>query len=193
VPALLDEFATLIERGDLIPALQDIQPNHAAQAMVFVTLWAGKELLPRSRSERALIATVANNLGGGENGEVDGDSLIAHYVSGLARLDAALEMVPYLLDHYVLNEMFGQFFPFASGTPYENYVQLVARFGLLRFVLAARCNSEIGSSSPDELAAAVQVYCRRYQHDNDFTARVNRSLQNSGLGTLGKLYGLIRT
>lgn len=192
VPAMLEEFIALIESGAPLAALDAIQPNHQAQAMVFATLWATKGFDTPSTFQQGVIKQISARLGADEQGQSSAASLLASYSNGLARLDEVLAQAPYLLENYLANEMFIHFFPFSAPDPYDSYLHLVARFGLLRFLLAAQCNSE-ELPPVSTLVATVHLHCRRFQHDYHYTRQLHTSLHDSGWAALDKLYCLLRT
>lgn len=194
IPALLQDFVAMVESGMVLDALRELQPNHEIQAQVFALLWQGKLGRRMSPVQQAVQEAVARGLGADvETGQVSGDQLLEHYRSGLDRLADAMQAAPQLLEHYLLNEMFRGLFPFQSATPYEDYLKLISRFGLLRLMLAARCNADADLPSAQELSQTVQVFCRRFQHDNSWAVRVNTALKNSGWDGLEKVYGFLRT
>jgi lysine-N-methylase len=119
--------------------------------------------------------------------------IVDNYRRGIERLPAALSEAPWLMEHYLLNEIFSSLFPFGDSTPYEHYLQLVARFGMVRFVLAAQCNSDAGLPTPALLAQTVQVFCRRVQHDTQLAQQINQALQNTGWDRLDRIYGFLRS
>lgn len=193
VQALVDEFVCNIENGSLLTALDPVQPNHDAQAMVFATLWAAKGFNASSPYQQEQMTRIARGLGGDANGQVSAASLVAAYKNGLGRLDAAIEEAPWLLDHFLLNEMFSQQFPVGAPCAYDGYLRLLARYGLLRFLLAAQCNADEALPSMPTIIATVELQARRFQHDPQFTNQVNQSLRESGWADLDKVFGLVRT
>lgn len=193
IPAVLAEFGALLEQGSLSAALRDLQPNHDAQAMVFSTLLAERGFGVSSAMQAEFVNEIGRRLGADVHGQVGADALVAAYRRGLERLELALRDAPYLLEHYVLNEMFRDLFPFQSAKPFDAYLQLIARFGLLRLLLAARCNTKGDLPDTGVLVNTVHLFCRRFQHQPDFAARVNNALHASGWSSLDKLYGFLRT
>lgn len=192
VPALLQDFTALIEQGDIVAALDNLQPNHEAQAMVFSTLLADRGFSSATPMQAEQVQMIGNNLGADASGQTTADALVASYTRGLERLGRALEQAPYLLENYVLNEMFLNLFPFYGINPFDAYLQLVARFGLLRLILAARCNNDGELPDANALVNTAHVYCRRFQHQDTFARRVNGALHASGWSSLEKLYGFLR-
>lgn len=193
VPSLLQEFATLVEQGSMIEALRELQPNYEAQARVFAAIFAEKGFISSSSVQSRMLLTVARNLGADDSGYTSPQALVSSYRRGLQRLDEALAGAPYLLENYLLNEMFMMLFPFDGTSPFDCYLQLVSRFGLLRLILAARCNVDGEVPGTDVLVDTVHDYCRRFQHDKLFSRRVNSSLHDSGWASLDRLYGFLRT
>lgn len=194
LPALMDGFATVVEQGQLLDALNQLQPNYSAQALVFATLWGSRSFVSTSPTRNQVVNSVARGLGADpETGQVSSEQLIECYRRGVARLPQALQSAPHLLEHYLLNELFLTLFPFDRDDPYESYLQLVSRFGLLRLMLAAQCNTDGPLPDAATLVLTVQAHCRRFQHDPAFAERVKGSLSQSGGTTLDKLYAFLRT
>lgn len=189
---IVDDFMRVVEDGALIATLDLIQPNYEAQARIFATLWSVKGFSAASPFEQDLMTVIAAGLGGDSSGQVSAVDLQIAYMRGLSRLDETLSATPWFLENYLLNEIFAQLFPVAGGNPYDAYLQLVARFGLLRLLLAAQCNTDDMLPPLSALTATVTLQCRRFQHDREYTMHINRSLRESGWAELDKLYTLIR-
>lgn len=193
VPSMLESFIVMVESGQAFEALALMQPNHAVQAQVFAIFLQKKNMGNMSALQKTIQAAVAKGLGADpETGQVAEEQLIECYSRGAERLPDALRATPYLLEHYILNEMFRELFPFDDATAYEHYLRLVSRFGLLRLMLAAQCNTDGPPPDATTLTQTVQVFCRRYQHDSTFATRVNTALKNTGWDKLEKVYGLLR-
>lgn len=194
VPSLLEGFVSMIENGSVLDALRELQPNHPAQARVFATFWQSKRGTTASALQNAVITAIAEGLRADPvTGSLSVETLTESYTTGVARLATAMEAAPHLLEHYILNEMFHDLFPFKGSSPYDHYLQLVSRFGLLRLMLAGVCNTDGAVPDAAALVRTVHVYCRRFQHDRNFAHRVNQALKSSGLDKLEKLYGFLRT
>lgn len=193
IPDLIVEFTRLIEGGELIATLDLIQPAYQAQAMVFATLWATKGFETSSPYQQAMMEQIASRFGADASGQVSAEGLVEAYRRGLERMDEALAEAPWLLEHYLVNEMFSQLMPFGGSSPFDSYLQLVARFGLLRMLLAVQCNTDGAVPPIATLVATVQMHCRRFQHVPLYAKRVRESLYDSGWAEMGKLYTLLRT
>jgi lysine-N-methylase len=190
---LLDDFVALVEQGQLLEALADMQPNLAAQALVFSTLLGRAGFVAPSPVQNKVIAAIAAGLGADQSGQVTAEQLIERYTLGVQRLPQALQAAPHLFEHYLINEILISVFPFECTDPYDSYLQLVSRFGLVRLMLAAQCAGDAPLPDAAALARTVQVFCRRFQHDSGFAGRVNQALHDSGWATLDKLYGFLRS
>jgi lysine-N-methylase len=124
--------------------------------------------------------------------EVSEEQLIEKYISGVGNLHKAMINVPFLLDNYVINEMFNEVFPFGAVTPDEHFQKLVTRLGLIRLMLAAQCNDSKKPPPPEQMAKTVQVFCRLYQHDTNFASTVNNALRTTGWNNLERIFKFIR-
>lgn len=193
LPSLLDGFTAMVEQGLVLDALAEMQSNHSVQALVFSAFWQRKKNATVSAVQNKVFEAVVKGLGAdAETGQVTTEQLVDCYSRGVTRLPEALQAAPHLLEHYLLNEMFCDLFPFHGASPYQNYLQLVSRFGLLRLMLAAQCNTNGPLPDAAVLVQTVQVHCRRFQHDVNFAAQVNQVLNNSGWAKLDKVYGFLR-
>lgn len=193
IPALIEHCATTAQDPRLIEALSVLPPNYDAQALVFAKLWAMRGTNDRSDLQRDIVNRTLLNLGvQEETGQVDPSTLVAAYTRGVSLLPDALAAAPYLLEHYVLNEIFANLFPFEGDDPYNNYLQLISRYGMLRLMLAAQCIPEGPLPTPEELVRTVQVYCRRFRHDPRFAAQAQNALRESEWHTLDKLFAFLR-
>lgn len=194
VPSLLEDYVAIVEKGYAIDALKELNTAHDVQAKIFVNIWNFKS---SARSTSPLQNEVTRQILAGlgadpESGMAAAGDVTTNYVKGLSRLKVALGETPFLVEHYILNEMYQELFPFELATPFEDYLKLVSRYGVLRLMLAARCNATDELPSPLELAQVVQVFCRRFQHDTQFAAQVNTVLVDSGWAKLEMVYGLLR-
>lgn len=193
IPTLVERCVATLQDGALLDALSLLQPNHRAQALVFAHIWSMRKTIDRSDRQRDTVNRTLLNLGvDEETGQADPDTLVAAYARGVARLPQALAAAPHLLEHYLLNEMFANLFPFEGDSPFDNYLQLISRYGMLRLMLAAQCAGEGELPTAEELVRTVQVYCRRFRHNPVFAAQANAALGNSEWGTLDKLSVFLR-
>lgn len=193
IPVLLQEFVVILESGSVIEALKDMKQNHVSQALVFAALWSSRQVTPRSATQREIVDMIATRMQTDAASERSTEEqIVDHYRRGLERLPEALQTAPFMLEHYVLNEMFSTLFPLNEDTPYESYLRLISRFGMVRFMLAALCNTSEALPSPTLLAQGVQVFCRRFQHDRLFATQTSEILHNSGWDRLDKIYGFLR-
>lgn len=193
IASLPRQFTAMIASGEAAQALEGLQPDHVAQSVAFAGLWRLKGGAGRSAAQQTVRDAVVNGLGADlATQTLSRDTLIARYRSGVARLPEAMKDVPWLLDHYVINEMFMEAFPFADSSPYEHFLKLVTRLGVVRFMLAAQCNAP---DLPDgaQLVRTVQVFCRDYQHDVHFATVVNTALKNAGWDGLDRIYRFLKT
>ncbi len=193
IPQIMESTKALIESGECLDLFSGMQPLYDIQAMTFANLWhvksKGKVV---SRSQTAVDQAIAQGIGADpQTGDVTVSVLTERYRQGIKRLPEALKEVPFLLENYVVNEMWRECFPFAEMAPYAHYLRLVIRFGQIRFMLATQCSQENSLPSHRFMAQVVQTFCRRYQHDTQFTKNVNNWFTSSGWNELHKIYRLL--
>ena len=191
---IIETMRSLIEKGQFDELFQSMQPQYEIQAVTFAMLWRLKNTGFTSKSQRSVYDSIMSGLGADiSSGQVDKDTMIDRYKLGVSRLPQALVDAPFFMENYVLNEMFRENFPFASASPYEDYLKLITRFGLVRFMLASQCANEKELPALNVLTQTVQSFCRRFQHDVQFAINVNNCLINSGWSDLQKVYRFLKT
>jgi lysine-N-methylase len=203
VPALIDEFTRLVAEGSLSSELAAVQPFHEIQAHVFFGLWLGRARARYSPHQEQVRREVLRGLGAdaGEGADaasgarsVPASVVTSHYTRGVHRLSETLAGMPHLLQNYLVNEMFREFFPFSARGAFDHYQELLVRFGMVRLLLAARCNAAGDEAvSAAALADTVQVFCRRFQHDATFATQLSQVLRNAGWDRLDKLFRFLRS
>lgn len=191
---LVAQFTALLKDGALLETLAPLQPDLAAQALVFSALLEG---IPRTTPHpirRQVVEAVGAGLGADPiTGQASAERVVSGYHKGVARLQEALDTAPDLLEHYLLNELFANLFPFSMAVPFDSYLRLVTRFGLLRLMLAARCNTKGPLPDAAALVQTVQVHCRRLHHNVGLNQLMDESLRKGGWARLDKLFTLLRT
>jgi len=193
VSGLINDFVTLIENGELVGPLSEIQPNFGLQVSLFYTIWNTRRAQQKSGAHQSVQERVAAGLCFREGtGELELEASVLKYRKGLASVQVAISDFPYLFDHYVLNEMFRDFFPFGSASVYENYLGIVSRFCLLRFMLAAMSADDDKAPDKAMIVKGVWVFCRIYQHGN-LSGLSGLALKEVGWDKIENIYGLLRT
>jgi lysine-N-methylase len=194
VQAVLKDFTELVASGQAVEALQAMKPYPQVQATAFAGLWQMKITSRSSAAQTQVQEAIAHGLGADTaTGRVSDLQLVDRYCRGITRLPDALKSAPNLLEHFLLNELFTQGFPFGMKTPYQHYLQLVTRFGLLRFMLAAHCAGDGPLPDAVALVRCVHVCARRFHHDQRFSEKVAEILKCSGWDTLERVYRFLRS
>ena len=193
LPAFLATFERALSTPGFLDSLEKVPARHAEQAQIFATLLHSGLQRPPSAHQGRVQEAVARGLGAEEGAtHVDAAQLISAYRRGMERLPAALAShAPKLLEHYVLNELLREGFPFETATPSTHFLDLVIRFGVVRLMLAARCS---GDTQPDAdaLVETVQVFCRRFQHDVEFAREARASFHARGWDSMAKTVAYLR-
>jgi lysine-N-methylase len=174
VPSMLQDFIALVEGGQAFGTVAEVRPDHTSQATAFVINFLNRSTRKVHAAQDKVRQTIARGLGiDVDAGTVDVNQLTVNYKNGLNRLAQVLEGMPFFLEHYLLNEMFRKLFPFSSASAYEDYLNLVSRFGILRLMLAAQCNAAEVQPDAPALVQTVQIFCRLLDHDKKFQMQAN--------------------
>ncbi|MDP2876445.1 MAG: flagellin lysine-N-methylase [Holophaga sp.] len=191
LPQLIQDQENDLESGAAMASLTDHAELLDVQAQIPALFFLGcREGLPSPHLRRVL-DEAAKGLGIGEGLPPDGPALVRAYEQGLPRLNSALKAVPWLLEHYLLNEMLREYFPWASGNPIQRYSTFILRFAITRLLLVGRAAAQETLLTPAELAETIQVSCRHFLHDDHLTKKVEQSLRESDWNGLERLHSLL--
>ncbi|MCP5267829.1 MAG: flagellin lysine-N-methylase [Zoogloeaceae bacterium] len=189
----LSEFLGQIEQGPMLALLNEVTADHWGQAQLFFKLWQGGLKRMTSPTHTVIQEAVAAGLCTRVSGMTtpDWEALVSGYQAGLQHMPGALQAAPALLDNYLLNEMFREAFPFGMSTPYRHFLGVLARFGVLRLMLAAVCNST-PLPDPARLASTAQVFSRLYPHPS-FSTQAIQALEYLGFDKPERFPTLLRS
>lgn len=191
VPELLQELERDLDSGAaMAPFAGQVELPDVQAQIVAPFLLASRDSF-QSPHVRKVLNEVLQGLG--IHGDLLPESavLVRAYYTGLERLAPALEAVPWLLEHYVINEFFREIFPWSLDNPKRHYATLIVRFATVRLMLVGRAAAREATLTPLELAETVQVACRRYVHDMNFTKQAGQTLAESDWVSLEKLHALL--
>lgn len=194
VSQIIDSMRGVISNNQFADLFESMQPHYDLQAVTFALLWKVKNKGLLSSLQQRVQTAITEGLGVElESGQIQESQIISRYKIGVANLPEALKDAPYFLENYVLNEMFRDSFPFGQDSPYEHYLRLITRFGIVRFMLATQCGKVDDLPTLKALTETVQSFCRRYQHDGQFAVNVNGCFNSAGWSNLEKIYRFLKT
>lgn len=189
LPVFLSSFERSLDDGSAMARLSGFYTDTEIQAQVSEAFFRiGWNTYPLSPHSRKVWLEITEGLG------LSGGSLamlVPRYEEGLRKLEPALAAVPWLLEHFVLNEALREFFPWGSTHPKQHYATLVFRFVMVRLMLAGRAVGREAPLTPEELAETVQVACRRYAHDRNNPKNVDRFMAEKDWESLDRLFALL--
>lgn len=194
IPHLIDETSHTVESGGALEALSELKADHTSQATIFASLWQIKLSKKHSPIQEQIHKIVRKGLGvDPETHTITAKKMINNYKLGAANLPIAMLEIPFILDNYVLNEMFREIFPFGEITPHDHFLKIITRLGLVRFMLAAQCTNMEELPSHVQMARTIQVFCRQYQHDVKFSQSVNNALRDLEWTSMEKIFKFLKT
>jgi len=165
IKSKLNDFYGFVESGKIFEIVADIQPDHSSQVLGFVLNFTKRT----ANHEDKVWKIISSGLDiGTDANAVSAEKLTANYNTGLIRMKQTMAECPFLLEHYLLNEMFYQLFPFDGTSAFQHYLSIISRFGMLRLMLAAQCSTSDTLPNTAQLVQTVQIFCRVLQHNTDF-------------------------
>jgi lysine-N-methylase len=191
VPALLEQMTTLVQSGEIVPALSGLPRNERQQAELFlVMLFKWQPHLKRGRLAE-VFARVASGLGAGADGQATLDTIIECYRAGRMLLDRT-EQCDAILTRFLLNEAIRETFPWGADSPLLQHRRWVIAFGIVRGMLAACANAVQRPLHEEEIVDAVWAFCRAFQHHPQFAQIVEETLQRCHWDSLPRLLAILK-
>jgi lysine-N-methylase len=192
LPELLLRMEAELDSGEAMAPLAELTELPGVQAQIAGFIFVAAKRNPNQGPHvRQVMDEVARGLGIQEGAPWDGPALIAAYEKGLERLAPALEAVPWLLEHYLLNEALREVFPWGQETPRRHFVTFIIHYLIARLMLVGRAAAREAPLSPTELAETIQVSARRYLHHETFSKQADEDLTKGGWDSLERLYAMI--
>lgn len=191
VPGLLQELEADLDSGAAMAPFAGMRELLDVQAQIATSLsLLGAETFQSPQVQR-ILALAAGGLGFTGNQAPDGAVLVSAYELGTARLCEAMASLPWLLEHFVLNEVLRTLFPWGLDYPKQQFAALVVRFATIRLILVGRAAGQDQLLTPQELAETVQAACRRYVHDTNYNRNLDRVLIEMRWEDLSLLLALV--
>lgn len=185
------QLRELVESGSLQTAVAQLVSHPTLSANVFSILFgspAGKGSSPR---QLEVIRWVSAGLGLDASEGADQSVLEGNYLRGLAHLKTNGAITDQALARYLLNELLREVFPWRGSSPMGHYRRLLTRFGILRLMLAAVAAAKDSPLDQDTVVHVIQVFCRLYQHNDQFSKQADHLLTGSDWDTVEHLFLLL--
>lgn len=186
--ALLAEMVRLVESGQLSAQAKLLATGTKMGATIFASLFA------RSPQHRlpALHAKVFDEVHRGlELDRIDAQPIDLCFHKGMSRLNLDGGRSEAALSRYILNEILREIFPWQEEACLSHFRRLVARYGVVRLMLAGTAAARDAPLDDDAIVLIVHVFARHYQHDDHFVDQVQQVLSENGLLQLEHLYALL--
>lgn len=183
---VLGGIQAVVQSGELKSICQSMAGDPAVQAAFFRSLWglgSTRALNPVQAEIQGIVDRAA--LFDLPDAQHDPDVLTQRYLEGVSRL-RRVEGAQRLMEHAVINDMLQDLFPFSGAEPMQNFLKLISRFGLLRWILA-QVSYDLGEQCTlTHLVQATQQFHRRFRHNPAFGNVLHDSMTKAGWNTLEK-------
>lgn len=191
LPLVLNQMTQLVESGALLESVAALPHDDLLQVQLFASLFCGNAPSPYFPRQLHVFATVARGLGAGVVGKIDSETMAGNYSFG-REFVLTNDDLNAVLQRYLLNEVFSSLFPWSYDSPYQHYQRLIVCFGIIRLMLAGYAAAHQRAPTAAEAADVIQVFCRLYAHNAEFTSGVEGLLNRCGWNTMSKLFAVLK-
>ncbi len=130
-------------------------------------------------------------IGLGITSNIDWAKISENYARGTHLLRADGGVYDEFMSHYLLNDLVREISPWTQVTAMDHYRRLLARYGILRLMLAGIAAADGHTPDQDSIVQATYIFCRLYQHNLAFASQAEKLLEKSGWTSLDQLYALL--
>jgi lysine-N-methylase len=99
---------------------------------------------------------------------------------------------PTILENYLVHQVMADLFPSAAGKAADQWVQIVARYAMVRFYLIGLAGSYREDFAPKHAVELIYSFSRAVQHSNMFLKQIETVLRSKGFDNLGTMAMLVR-
>ena len=188
---VVTQLRELVESGNLRTAVTQLVSHPTLSANVFAILFGSPAGKGSSAKQQEVIRWVTTGLGMDASGVAEQSVLEENYIRGLAHLQTNGALTDQTLTRNLLNELLREVFPWGRSSPMGHYRRLLTRFGILRLMLAAVAAAKDSPLDQDTVVHVTQVFCRLYQHNDQFATKADHLLTSSDWDTVERLYSLL--
>ncbi len=188
---IVNQLRELVESGGFRTAVAQLASHPKLAANVFSILFGSPTGKGSSANQLAVVGWVIKGLGFDAKGAAEQSVLEDNYLRGLAHLEVNAVMMEQTYSRYLLNDLLREVFPWGRSSPMGHYRRLLTRFGILRLMLAAVAAAKNAPLDQDTVVQVTQVFCRLYQHNDQFATQADHLLTEADWGTLERLYTIL--
>jgi len=117
---------------------------------------------------------------------------LEQYQVGICRLNDFLAGREYLLENYLSYLMFASSFPLNEKTYSKAFFKLLAKYGILRFILALNAESKGAQFTETDFRRSIVAYTRFYEHSPVFQRVVDDLPERLSVLSLRAVGALVR-
>jgi lysine-N-methylase len=189
----LNAFMHLLDNNLIAANFEDVPARPAAQLQIFKSIWQLRQTQFQTPHQAKVFQKITAGIAAGQPSVgTDENVLLDQYTRGLMASQKALQGHPHFLENFLVSQMFTELFPYRTPTLYEGYLNLITRFGVIRFMLAFQCAQPGPLPTPHELVDTVQVFSRKFEHDQLFASQVSEALMSAGMNQLERVIYFLR-
>lgn len=191
IPALIEKYRELTADGSMRESLADIPAQPTIQMKLLKEL--ADERFPMVVRNGRYIQCFAECLHGLQyTQEAKVEEIGERYAGAYANYyQPFMESHGYILEHYLVNHVFKNLFPFECKTVFDDYIMLVVHYALVKLILIGMSAFHEGLT-PDLAVKLIQSFSKTVEHNTAYLNRVLELLHGNGYDTMAWMAIMIR-
>lgn len=102
------------------------------------------------------------------------------------------EKHPVMLENYLIHQIFCDLFPSALKSPTDQWIQIAARYAMVRFYLIGLSGAYKDAFNQQHAVDLIYSFTRAVQHSSQFLEKIEATLREKGMNNLGTMAMLVR-
>lgn len=191
IPDLIDTYNNTVAGGSIRESLASIPPLSTIQMKLIKEL--ADQRFPFVVNSNRYLQCFSECLQGLQyTQEAEVEEISERYAKAHADYYRPfMEGHEYMLEHYLVNHVFKNLFPFDRTMVFDSYIMLVVNYALIKLLLIGMSAYHKGLT-PDLVVKLIQSFARTVEHNNAYLNRVLELLHANGYDTMAWMAIMIR-
>jgi lysine-N-methylase len=191
IPELVAEYTANVTRGAYRDSL-DLLPARNPVHMFLIRQVVDTSLLPRNVSRRYLECLGEFSSGIGYGPDAPPEEVVRRFSEACEKYyEPFMTDHEYILEHFLVNAVFKNLFPFNRDGLFENYVKLAVLYALARTYLIGIAAFHRDAFGVDHIIKLIQSFSKTIEHNNAYLKRMHEILMDTGSATMAQMALLV--
>lgn len=193
IDTVIESYLSRLYNDDFIDSLQNLEGNTMFQlklARELILMRVSNFGISSSRY-KAILTQIFNGLSLKNNQSIV-DSINKFEQTERQIYVPFMNQSSYMIENYLVNYVFKNWFPIDYPTLFESYQMLVLHFAIIKIHLIGVAADE-NELTEEVVVKIVQQIVKAIEHNNEYIKTMHEKVNSSGYTTMGHMFSMIKT